>query len=376
LASLEEAIHTILNSARKKKIFPGAAVGISGTFSGRREEVILTCGYASLVPAMVSMNENVFFDLASLSKPLATTLAVLCLVKEKKILMDEPLSSLLQKKTEKEITLRDLLGHASGLPPHREYYKELVRYPHAARKDIMTEWILKEELQFKPGSQTLYSDLGYILLGRIVEIQSRQSLDRFVADKVMKPLGLEYTIFYIPLNDKRNQELTKDRLFVATEKCPWRHKVLCGEVHDDNCHALGGVAGHAGLFGDVGSVLRLTTFILDMWLGDAVHPNINNEDLHGCMARQKIDGSNTWGLGFDTPSEKGSSGGRYLSATSAGHLGFTGTSFWIDREKKLVIVLLTNRVHPRRDNEVIKGFRPLFHDTVVKNYVRLRNGPP
>jgi CubicO group peptidase (beta-lactamase class C family) len=294
-------------------------------------------------------------------------------VKEKIISLDEPLSSLLQEKTDKEITLQYLLGHASGLPAHREYYKELVRYPRAARKDIMTEWILKEELQFKPGSQTLYSDLGFILLGRIVEIQSRQSLDSFVADKVMKPLGLENKIFYIPLNDKRSQDLTKDRVFAATEKCPWRHKVLCGEVHDDNCHALGGVAGHAGLFGDIQSVLRLTTFILDMWLGDAVHPNINNEDLHRCMARQKIGGSNTWGLGFDTPSEKGSSGGRFLSAASVGHLGFTGTSFWIDKEKNLVIVLLTNRVHPKRDNEGIKGFRPLFHDTVVKQYIRLRN---
>jgi CubicO group peptidase (beta-lactamase class C family) len=322
------------------------------------------------------MNKEVFFDLASLSKPLATTLAILCLLKEKKISLDEPLSSLLQIKTDKEITLQDLLGHSSGLPPHREYYKELVRYPSAARKDIITEWILNEELQFKSGSQTLYSDLGFILLGRIVEIQSQQALDRFVADKVMKPLGLENKIFYIPLNYKRNHELTKDRLFVATEKCPWRHKVLCGEVHDDNCHALGGVGGHAGLFGDIQSVLRLTTFILDMWLGDAVHPNINNEDLQRCMKRQKIGGSNTWGLGFDTPSEKGSSGGRYLSAASAGHLGFTGTSFWIDREKNLVIVLLTNRVHPRRDNEGIKDFRPLFHDMIVKNYVRLRKNSP
>jgi CubicO group peptidase (beta-lactamase class C family) len=110
-----------------------------------------------------------------------------------------------------------------------------------------------------------------------------------------------------------------------------------------------------------------------MWLGDAVHPNIDNDDLRRCLTRQKIGGGNSWGLGFDTPSEKGSSGGSYLSATSAGHLGFTGTSFWIDKEKKLVMVLLTNRVHPKRDNEGIKDFRPLFHDTVVEWYVRMLN---
>jgi CubicO group peptidase (beta-lactamase class C family) len=374
LSALEDAVHTILNNARKKKIFPGAAVGICGTVSGRREEVILSSGYASLAPFMVSMNEDVFFDLASLSKPLATTLAVLCLLKEKKVSLDEPLSSLLRIQTDKEFTLENLLGHASGLPGHREYYKELVLYPHAARKNIMIEWILKEKLLFKPGSRTLYSDLGYILLGRIVEIQSRQTLDRFVADKVMKPLGLENTLFYIPLNYTSNQEPIKDRLFAATEKCPWRHKVLCGEVHDDNCYVLGGVGGHAGLFGNIKSVLRLTTYVLDMWKGDAVHPNINNNDLRRCMARQDIGSGNTLGLGFDTPSEKGSSGGRYLSAASAGHLGFTGTSFWIDREKDLAIVLLTNRVHPKLDNEGIKDFRPLFHDTIVKQYIQLRNG--
>ena len=161
-------------------------------------------------------------------------------------------------------------------------------------------------------------------------------------------------------------------LFAPTENCAWRGRILCAEVHDDNAYVMGGVAGHAGLFGDIHSVLRLSTFILDMWLGDAVHPNINNEDLRRCMERQNI-GASTWGLGFDTPSEKGSSGGRFLSAVSAGHLGFTGTSFWIDKEKQLVMVLLTNRVHPRRDNEGIKDFRPLFHDTVVHQYMRLRN---
>ena len=373
MAALEETIYTLLKSGWEKKFFAGAAAGITGNVSGMREKTIVSCGDASLVPATIAMNKAAFFDLASLSKPLATTLAVLCLMKEKKISMDQPLSSLIQRKTDKKITLQDLLGHASGLPAHREYYKELVSYPHAARKDIVTEWILKEELQFKTGSRTLYSDLGYILLGRIVEIHSRQSLDRFVADKVMKPLGLENTLFYIPLNDTNNRERTPDKLFVATEQCSWRHKVLCGEVHDDNCHALGGVGGHAGLFGNIQSVLKLTTFILDMCLGDAVHPNIDNDDLRRCLTRQKKGGGNSWGLGFDTPSEKGSSGGRYLSATSAGHLGFTGTSFWIDKEKKLVMVLLTNRVHPKRDNEGIKDFRPLFHDKVVEWYVREQN---
>jgi CubicO group peptidase (beta-lactamase class C family) len=379
LITLKKEIGPILARAQKEGIFPGAVVGISGKIGGRREELILYWGKASLFPAPVAMNEDVFFDLASLTKPLATTLSVLCLMKEKKISLEESLSVLLKVPTDKRkeaISLKHLLAHSSGLPAHREYYKELIRYPVADRKEIITEWILKEELLYQPGTQSLYSDLDYILLGRIIEKNTGQSLHRFVADKIMQPLGLEKGIFFIPLTGDNNKELKEKKIFAATEECPWRHKVLCGEVHDDNAHAMGGVAGHAGLFGDMKSVLRLLTFLLAMWQDEAIHPNIRNRDLQRCMIRQRGDDKSTWALGFDTPAAKGSSSGSYLSATSVGHLGFTGTSFWMDREKDLVIVLLTNRVHPRRDNAGLKDFRPLFHDAVVKSYTRLRQETP
>jgi CubicO group peptidase (beta-lactamase class C family) len=376
MMTLKEEIGPILAAALKAKIFPGAVVGISGKVAGRRKEFILSCGYARLIPERVAMREDVFFDLASLTKPLATTLAVLCLMKENKISLDAQLPSLLQVSTEKRkeaIALKHLLAHASGFPAHREYYKELINYPAAARKDIIIDWILQEELLYQPGFRSLYSDLDYILLGRIIEKKSGQSLNRFVTDKIMQPLGLEEGIFFIPLAEEKDRELTRKKIFAATEECPWRHRVLCGEVHDDNAFAMGGVAGHAGLFGDIRSVLRILTFLLAMWQGENIHPNIRNTDLQRFMTRQRgNDKEGTWTLGFDTPAAKGSSSGSYLSPTSVGHLGFTGTSFWIDREKDLVIVLLTNRVHPRRDNAGLKDFRPLFHDAVVKNYIRLR----
>ena len=375
LEQLKQEIESLLSTAVHKKIFPGAAVGISGMVGGRREELLITYGNASLIPERVPMVKEVIFDLASLTKPLATTLAVLCLIKEKKIDLEESLPDLLQKPMDKNkgyITLRNILSHSSGFPGHRDYYKELVTYPPGDRKEIIIDWIIKEKLIYRPGSQSLYSDIGYILLGNIIEKKSDQRLDRFVAEKIMKPLGLEKGIFFNPFAEENREKLLRNKIFAATEDCPWRHKVLCGEVHDDNAYALGGVAGHAGLFGDIESVLRLITLLLDMWQDKKDHPNISKADLQRFMIRQREIDKSTWALGFDTPAARGSSSGKYLSTTSAGHLGFTGTSFWMDREKDLGIVLLTNRIHPRRDNAGLKEFRPRFHDAVVKRYIRLR----
>ena len=223
---------------------------------------------------------------------------------------------------------------------------------------------LQETLEHAPGSTSLYSDLGFILLGRIIEKKAGCILAHYVEEKVLRPLNLEKKIFFNPLFEGKKSTSKTD--FVATENCPWREKILCGEVHDDNCYSMGGVAGHSGLFGNIEGVTTYAGMILDMWKGVAKHPNINKEDLEGFLVRQqKIPGS-SWALGFDTPAKKESSSGNHLSQKSIGHLGFTGTSFWIDPEKDTVIVLLTNRVHPSRENIKIKQFRPYFHDRVME----------
>lgn len=333
-----------------------------------RQKKIFSYGYAALQPQLIKMNVATFFDLASLTKPLATTLAILCLIKEKKISLNEPLYSLLEKSLppdKKNITLKQLLAHSSGLPAHREYYKKLIDYPLHRRKNLIISWLLREKLFWSPGTKVLYSDLGFILLGRIVEIKGGDNLDIFVAKRIYKPLGLENGLFFRPAC--RNELEKKE--FAATEDCAWRHKILCGEVHDDNCYAMGGVAGHAGLFGDIESVLRLTVFILDQWLGRASHPNYRNSDLQYFLKKRRDVEENTRTLGFDTPAKSCSSGGRFLSATSVGHLGYSGTSFWIDPVKELVIVLLTNRIHCSRNNEKIRKFRPVFHDAVIRAWM-------
>jgi CubicO group peptidase (beta-lactamase class C family) len=154
--------------------------------------------------------------------------------------------------------------------------------------------------------------------------------------------------------------------YAFMEECPFRQRMLRGEVSDENAHALGGVAGHAGLFGTMEGVLLFAVHLLDQWQGREEHPGYRSRDLRKFLKKQKIPGS-TWALGFDTPSPTGSSGGKYLSPVSVGHLGFTGTSFWIDPVRELVMVLLSNRVHPSRENERIKKFRPLLHDAVIEN---------
>jgi CubicO group peptidase (beta-lactamase class C family) len=360
-------IKKLLEKGVYEGIFPCAAAGISIGIGKNKRQIITYCGNKSQYPEKTKLKKNTYFDLASLTKPLATTMAILCLIKMKKVDVDEKLPSLLEKtiKDEKKIiTLRQLLGHCSGFPAHREYFKILKDTPTNKRKDLVDVLLLKEALEYTPGTKTIYSDLGFMLLGRIIEKKSGDTLDQFIKEWVLQPLDLEKNIFFNPLFDHNHIQRNKE--FAATENCPWRKKTLCGEVHDDNSYAMGGVTGHCGLFGDIESVTTYAGLILDMWKGAAKHPNIENRDLVDFLVGQKkIPGSNR-ALGFDTPGKSASSTGKHFSKKTVGHLGFSGTSFWIDPEKDVVVVLLTNRVHPSRDNTNIKQFRPYFHDMVME----------
>ena len=367
LTGVQSEIKKLLQEGFMAGVFPAAAAGISFGCGSQKKQVVCFYGNATLYPKKRALQKNNFFDLASLTKPFATSMAVLCLIKEKKIDIEEPLASLFERKIpgeKKRITVKNLLSHTSGLPANREYYHILNNITPKDKNEFIEDIIIREKMEYSPGTKKLYSDLGFILLGRIIEKKAGYTMADYVAEKVLKPLNLKENIFYNPLN-KVNKRLKKND-FVATERCPWRKKILCGEVHDDNCYAMGGVAGHSGLFGNIEGVTALTGKILEMWQGETEHPNIKREDLEYFLTRQQIIEGSTWALGFDTPNEKESSSGKYLSPKSVGHLGFTGTSFWIDPEKKTAIVLLTNRVHPSRENNKIKKFRPYFHDRIME----------
>ena len=189
-----------------------------------------------------------------------------------------------------------------------------------------------------------------------------KALDRYCKERIFKPLGLHATSF-IDLNMVRARRIEPvTDLIAATERCPWRGRVLCGAVHDDNAYAMGGVAGHAGLFGSARDIDRLLVELRASWLG-------KSDFLPQKIVREfwTVDGGvpgSTWALGWDTPSPTGSMAGTLFSKNTVGHLGFTGTSVWMDLDRDRHIVLLTNRVHPRRDNDAIREFRPMIHDRI------------
>jgi CubicO group peptidase (beta-lactamase class C family) len=365
--TVEREIKKLLQKGVFQEVFPCAAAGISFKYGKKKRKIISYYGNASLYPEKRKLKKNTYFDLASLTKPLATTMAILCLIKKNKIGIDEKLPSLLEKKIKdekKKITVRQLLGHCSGFPAHRDYYKILIDIPYKKRGDFIENLLLKEKIEYTPESKVIYSDLGFMLLGRIIEKKAGCRLDKFVKEKILQPLKLEEKIFFNPLYEKTKTQRNKE--FAVTEICPWRKKILDGEVHDDNCYAMGGVAGHSGLFGNIEGVTTYTDFILDMWKGNTKHPNIENRDLISFLKKQKKIPGSSRTTGFDTISKSGSSSGKYFSEKSAGHLGFSGTSLWIDPEKEIVVVLLSNRVHPSRENTKIVQFRPFFHDIILE----------
>ncbi len=225
--------------------------------------------------------------------------------------------------------------------------------------------IIEEPFAYSPGRDCVYSDLGFMVLEWIIEEATGMSLASYVEDQFYKPLSLKRTFFSgTPASRSFN-----GNVFAATEKCPWRKKIMRGEVDDENAFALGGYSGHAGLFGTVEEVYRLVNLLREHYYekrNDFLQP----ETVREFFRRQKLVKGCTWALGWDTPTPEESSAGKYFSSTSVGHLGFTGTSIWMDLEKDVIVILLTNRVHPSRENQKIKEFRPKLHNAVMEEIVR------
>lgn len=348
-----------------RKAFTCVSVGILYKNKGKRDKLIIYNGN-NCKNEKISVNIKTFFDLASLTKPFATVFSILSLIKNNKLSIDSDIKILFEcselNKEKEFITVEQLLSHSAGFPAHKNYFEELVKVSIENRKELLFKLLMDEPLVYKPGCKVIYSDLGYMLLGLIIEKISGEVLDDYSSKMIFGPVGLADHIFYNPVGSQKHSAGE----FAAVEYCPWRCRPLQGEVSDENCWALGGVAGHAGLYGDISGVLDLTELILDVWTGKRSHPNINSDNMVSFLKKREKNKDNSWALGFDTPTPGKSSSGKYLSTTSVGHLGYTGTSFWIDPERELAIVILSNRVHPSRDNELIRQFRPALHDKVVE----------
>ena len=350
-----ESVDRLMKQAVTEGIFPGAVLLVSS-----ESTVVFLKAYGlAHIYEKVPVTVETIFDLASLTKPLATTLAVMHLVQNRQITVDDSLGKLMpdfQAGDKAEIKLKHLLYHTSGLPDYRPYYIKLSKIPMHSRRAALRQFLIEEPLVQPCGEKALYSDLGFMILAWMVEHVAGRRLDHFVADEIYRPMRLRQLFF-----NAHNASGRKGP-FAATEKCPWRREILVGQVHDENAFAVGGVEGHAGLFGTAGDVNSLLVELLRTYRGQTTGGVINQDVLHQFFKRLP---QSDKAMGFDMPLFKGASCGRGFSLNSIGHLGFTGTSFWMDLESATIVVLLTNRVHPSRENERIKAFRPRLHDAVM-----------
>ncbi len=329
------------------------------------------------------------FDVASLTKVMATTTLAALLVEDGALDLDAPVAARLPAfaaEGKAAVTARHLLAHASGLPAWRPYFEAVAadpvardaflppgeRPPFAALRvafrrgrELVRAAVCAEPLEAAPGTRAVYSDPGFIALGFLLEALCGEPLSSAVERRVLLPLGLRSTFFLDGLDPERRWRRAEVRAVAPTEACPHRHEVNQGTVNDDNAWAMGGAAGHAGLFSTAVDVAAFGHAWLQAVRG---RPSVVPARAAALFARRDATPGSTRALGWDTPSAEGSSLGARLGRGprgAIGHLGFTGTSLWIDLDAELAVALLTNRVHPSRENERIRAFRPHFHDAVA-----------
>ncbi len=353
-----DPISTVLHEGVQTHVFPGAVLFVRHKGQVRLHEAV---GITSLLPNSSPVQTATIYDLASLTKPLATVSAILLLVQRGKLKLEQPLATVLKETTDVlvgQVSLQDLLAHQSGLPAFRPYYQAFSPvFPTDSslqqRHQTILDMILQEPLSTQSSCPvSIYSDLGYMVLGFVVERVAGQLLADFCRAQIFGPLQADPLAFGISLMDGAD--------VAPTEEDPWRGRLLQGEVHDENAAALGGIAGHAGLFGTAQAAGQVTKAWLDSYLG---RPSIFQQE----YVRRFVTAQprTSWAMGWDTPSQPSSSG-QFFSAASFGHLGFTGTSIWIDPIRELEVIFLSNRVHPTRENQAIKMFRPRLHDAIIQ----------
>ena len=355
--------------------YPGAVVAV-----GRHGHLALLAAAGHYgVDDPRPVDPATIYDLASLTKVVGLTTATMLLVDEGKLDLDAPVRAYLpefQGTGKDRVTIRHLLTHSSGLPAWRPLFKE------AATRAAALALVDTTPLSVAPGDSFIYSDLGAITLAQVVERIAGERLDRYLAHRVFDPLNMTATHYLPPRN-------WRPRIAPTEQDSVFRHRMIHGEVHDENAGRLGGVSGHAGLFSNAPDLARFASWLLNTRAGDSArtchgsvktHPGmlslpvscsvVRPETVRLFSTRQNLPAGSTRALGWDTPSDSGySSAGTRLSRQSFGHTGFTGTSIWIDPERDLFIILLTNRVHPSRENTGILRVRPRVADLVVEALV-------
>lgn len=354
----------VMHEGVAKGTFPGGVLWVAV-----RGKVVchFAVGRLGAAPDSAAVTPGTPYDLASLTKAVCTASVAMRLADRGLLDPRAPLRGLLPELgwADHRYSLFHLLTHSSGLPAWKPFFDMAREHPeHAgpAGGEACRRWILErvmaEPPERTPGEKSVYSDLGFILLGEILERVGGKPLDTLFREEVAAPLGLNRTGF----NRGNDPRYLADAVAPSADR-PWRGGVIRGTVDDDNAFAMGGVSGHAGLLGPAGDVGLWGMAMVDAWHGRS--PWVRQDTARRWMTRNTEVPGSSWALGFDTPWPPPTTAGPGFSKTSVGHLGFTGTSVWVDLEREWVVVTLTNRVHPDPDNMGIKRFRPRLHEAVT-----------
>lgn len=339
----------ILSEAIDQHAFPGCSLAVTsrGQLVAHKALGRFTYDASSSV-----VTNSTIFDLASVTKVAATTCMAMILYERGLLDLEAPVSAIVPEfgaddSRRREITFRMLLGHSSGLPAYEKLFLRAT-----SREELLRAAVTKR-LTAEPGARAEYSDLGFIVLGLALERLADEGLDGFCQREIFGPLAMSHTTFNPAASMRPTIPPTADaRAF--------RHRVIQGEVQDENASVLGGVAGHAGLFSTAEDLARFAHAALC-----GGHPILRPDTVALFTRRESAPTGTTRALGWDTPSNPSQSG-KHFGAHSYGHLGYTGTSLWIDPERKVSVTLLTNRTWPDCQSQSIKNVRPAFHDAVME----------
>jgi len=348
----------LLDDACAERAFPGGVLAV-----GLRNGLIIhPFGRLSYDKNAPYVNFNTIYDLASLTKPIVTTTAIMMLLSGRKLRLEDRVVKYIpewQQRSDVDgnprwrnsVTIQMLLLHTAGFSKRVNSYNKAGGYASALKL------VMAEPLINRPGSKIEYSDMGFILLGEIVRRITKRPLDIFARTYIFKPLRMENSTF----NPRKD---LKSRIAPTEYDRTFRKQLVHGFVHDEKAWAMGGVAGHAGLFSTATDISKFAAMMLN---GGKYNKKrlIKNSIIRQFTKRHTINGSSR-ALGWDVPT-KNSTSGSYLSKESFGHTGFTGTSLWIDPKRKIFVILLTNRINPTRNNTRINRIRPELHDSIMKS---------
>ncbi|GMR25699.1 MAG: serine hydrolase domain-containing protein [Ignavibacteria bacterium] len=343
-------IDEIIQSAITDSAFPGAVILVS-----RGGKIIYEKAFGHLTydDSSAIVTTNTIYDIASLTKVIATTTAAMICYDRNLFDIDDPVSNYIPefaRNGKENVTIKNLLLHNSGLPSFKPFYKK-----YSSPDEVISD-IYSTPLQYQPGTKTVYSDLGIIILAKVIEKVTGKSLDDFSQEEIFKPLEISSTYFNPP-------DSLKYKIAPTEYDDYWRNKLVWGKVHDETAFMLNGVAGHAGLFSTASDISHLLLMLLNKG-------NYNSKQIIKGKTIQlftkRYSQQSTRALGWDTKSNTGSSAGDLFDSTSFGHLGFTGTSVWVDPTRNLFVIFLTNRVYPTRENKKLYKVRPALHNAIIK----------